>query len=321
MTHRPSWLLAGLVLAASPALAADAFPSKPIRMIVPFAAGGTVDIVARAVSVRLGEELGQTVVVDNRGGAGGVIGAEAVAKADPDGYTLLMSNVALAYAPSLYKKLPFDVVKDFAPISLLGVAPSVLVVNPDAGYKTLAEFTQAARRSPGVLNYGSAGNGTSSHLAAELYRRQANVQVQHVPYRGGGPAVIAVLGGEVQFMVETLASVMPNIAAGKLQALAVTGENRTAALPDVPTMKEGGLTDYTYTTWFGMWAPANTPPALVQRLNAVIKKTLERDDVRQALTRSGVEAASSTPGEFGQRVAADTTRWSEIIKQSGVKAE
>lgn len=320
-TTRRLLAFATLTLAAGPLWAADNYPSKPIRLVVPFAAGGTVDIVARILSNKMALELGQPVIVDNRGGAGGVIGADAVAKAPADGYTLLLHNVSMVYAPGLYKTLPFDVIKDFKPVTLVGETPSVMVINPALPYPDVAAFTAQAKSKPGSLNYGSAGNGTSSHLAAELYRRVAKVEVQHVPYRGGGPAVAAVLGGEVQFMIETLPSVMPNIAGGKLKPLAVTSEKRSPSLPAVPTMKEAGLNNYVYNTWFGLWAPAQTPPEVVTHLNKAMAKILAESEVRAALERSGVEAGSSTPAKFGDLVASDLKRWTEVIREAGIQPQ
>jgi tripartite-type tricarboxylate transporter receptor subunit TctC len=321
MTIGRSLIAAAVLAATTPLHAADAYPSKAIRLIVPFVAGGTVDVVARTMAPQLSQELGQSIIIDNRGGAGGVRGADDVAKATPDGYTLLLSNVSLIYAPGLYKSLPFDVAKDFEPVSLVGTTPSVMVVTPGKPYTSLAAFTALAKAKPGSMNFGSAGNGSSSHLAVELYKRDAGVDVQHVPYRGGAPAALAVMSGEVQFMIETLPSVMPGIAGGKLKALAVTGDTRAATLAGIPTMKEAGLPSYVYNTWFGVWAPARTPPVVVARLNAALAKILVEPAIKAALARSGVDAHSSSQESFAALESTDLKTWTDLIHQAGIKLQ
>ena len=311
--------LAGLLPAAARAQAA--YPDHPVRMIVPFVPGGTTDVVARIVSTPLGTELGQPVVIDNKGGAGGVLGADLAAKAPADGYTLLLFHVGMVYGTGLYKSLPYDVEKDFAPISLVGVAPSVLVVAPSLPVKSLAEFTARAKASPGAMNYGTAGAGTSGHLAVELYQTVAGVKVTHVPYKGGGPAITAVMGGEIEFMIETLGTVVPLIKSGKLKALAVTGDKRSPALPDVPTMREAGLADYVYTTWYGLWAPGRTPQPVVGRLNGAVQKLLAQEDVRNRLDQAGVEPSYTTPQQFAGIVRDDLKLWGGIIRKAGIQAQ
>jgi tripartite-type tricarboxylate transporter receptor subunit TctC len=273
------------------------------------------------VAARLSEELGQQVVIDNKGGAGGTIGADAVAKAPPDGYTVLLFHVGMIYGVSLFKSLPYDVVRDFTPVSLVGQAASVLIVNPSLPAKNLREFIALAKASPGKLNYGSAGIGSSSHLAPELFQSVAQARVTHVPFKGGGPAVTAVMAGDIQFMIETLGSVLPNIKGGKLNALAVTGEKRSTSLPDVPTMKEAGLPDYVYTTWYGVWVPAKTPAPIVARLHRALDKIVNEEAMRATLDKAGVDAVSTTPARFGEIIRSDLSTWGKIIREAGIQAQ
>src|SRR5690606_36945560 len=293
-------LLAGALAGVLPrmARAQEGYPERSIRLGVPFALGATTDVVARLTGNMLGTELNQAVVVDNRGGAGGTIGADIVAKAPADGYTLLLFHIGMVYATALYKSLPFDVEKDFAPVSLIGVAPSLLVVPANSPINTLAEFTAAAKAQPGVLNYGTAGVGTSGHLAVELYQSLAGVDVTHVPYKGGAPASAAVMAGDVQFMIETAGTLMPLLKGGKLKALAITSDTRSPELPDVPTMREAGLQDYVYTTWYGLWAPGKTPAPVLDKLNASLKTLLSRDDEKAKLEKAGIQPRYTTRQEF-----------------------
>ena len=313
-------LCAVAFLCAGTAQAQD-YPTRPIRMVVPFPPGGTTDVIGRVVAARLSEELGQQVVIDNKGGAGGTIGADAVAKSPPDGYTVLLFHVGMIYGVSLFKSLPYDVTRDFAPVSDVGQAASVLIVNPSLPAKTLREFIALAKASPGRLNYGSAGIGSSSHLAPELFQSLAQAKVTHVPFKGGGPAVTAVMAGDIQFMIETLGSVLPNIKAGKLTALAVTGDKRSSSLPDVPTMKEAGLPEYVYTTWYGVWVPAKTPAPVVARLHRALDKIMNEDAMRATLDKAGVDAVSTTPARFGEIIKSDLATWGRIIRDAGIQAQ
>jgi tripartite-type tricarboxylate transporter receptor subunit TctC len=289
--------------------------------IVTGAAGGGSDFAARLLAQGIAGALGQPVVVDNRGGAGGTLGADIAAKSPADGYTLLLFHIGMIYGTSLYKSLPYDVVKDFAPVSLVGIAPSVLVVPPSLPVNSLAEFIAYAKANAGKMNYGTAGSGTSGHLAVELFQSIANVKATHIPYRGGGPAITAVMGGEIQFMIETLGTVVPLIKGGKLKALAVTGDKRSPALPDVPTMREAGLDDYVYTTWYGIWAPGQTPEPVVAKLNAALKKLLAQDDVRTKLDQAGIEPRYTTRQEFADLIKSDLKLWGDIIRKAGIQAQ
>jgi tripartite-type tricarboxylate transporter receptor subunit TctC len=258
-------------------------------------------------------------VVDNKGGAGGTIGADAVAKASPDGYTLLLFHIGLIYGSALYKALPYDVVEDFAPISLVGTSPSMLIVAPALPARTLGEFIALAKAKPGQLDYGSAGVGSSGHLAVALFQRAAEIKIAHVPYKGAGAALAAIMGGEVQFTIETLGSLVPHVKGGQLRAL--TGESRDAALPDVPTMAEAGLPGFVYTTWYGIWAPGKTPPAILDALNAAVRGVLGRDETRRAMAAVGVEATSTTRARFAEQIRADLGKWSTVIREAGIEAQ
>jgi tripartite-type tricarboxylate transporter receptor subunit TctC len=294
------------------------YPNRPVRIVVPFAPGGTTDVIARILAKGLGDELGQQFYIENRGGAGGTIGADAVAKAAPDGYSLLVFHVGMIYGNALFKKLPYDIEKDFKPISLSGVAPSALVVGRDFPAKTVADLIALAKKDPGALNFGSAGIGTSSHLAPELFAVTADIKLTHVPFRGGGPAVMATIGGQVQFMIETTGTLMPQFQSGTLRALAVTSESRSADLPDVPTMKEAGLPNYVYTTWYGLWAPAGTPAGIIAKLNQATNKALAKADIKAALDKAGVESQGSSVAEFEALVHSDLDKWTRIIRGAGI---
>jgi len=309
-------LLAAAITGLSPAVGSceTPYPAGPVKLVVPFAPGGTTDVIARILAPRLSADLGQQFYVENRGGAGGVLGADLVAKAPPDGQTLLVFHSGLVYEPALYRQLPYDVEKDFAPVTLLGSVPSVLFVNPGLAARSVTEFIALAKARPGALNYGSAGVGSSGHLAVELFQSIANVKVTPVPFRGGGPAVMAVVSGHVQFMIETAGSVLPQVLAGSVRALAVTGEHRMAELPDVPTMLEAGLQGYVYTTWYGLWAPARTPDAIVGRLNAAAAKVLGASDAKAALEKAGIEAAHMSAERFGALVRSELARWTAFIR-------
>jgi tripartite-type tricarboxylate transporter receptor subunit TctC len=300
---------------------AGPYPDRPVRVVVPFAPGGTTDVVARIVSAKLSQEFGQQFYIENKGGAGGMLGADAVAKAQPDGYTVLLFHIGLIYSKSLYKNVPYDIIKDFTPISTLGIAPSTLIVSPKVTAKTLPEFIALARAKPGEMNYGSAGVGTSSHLAVELFQSLTGTKLTHVPYKGGGPALVAVMGGEIECMIETLGTVAPHVDSAAVRALAVTSEQRFSGLSQVPTMKEAGLPGYVYTTWYGLWAPANTPPDIVGALNAALQKILRYDDVKDTLLKAGIIAEESTQADFAKLIQADMVKWDKIIGDNGLKPQ
>ena len=319
-----SRMAAGALLAAFAMMshAQAPYPTKPIRIVVPFPAGGTTDILARAVAQKLTETMGQTVVVDNRPGAGGNIGAELVAKSPPDGYTLLMGTVGThAINASLYAKMPYDHVKDFAPVILVAGVPNVLVVNPSVPANNVQELIAYIKANPGKVNFASSGSGTSIHLAGELFKTMAGVSMTHVPYKGSAPAVTDLLGGQVQLMFDNLPSALPHIKAGKLRALAVTSTQRASALPDVPTVAEAGLPGFDATSWFGLLAPAGTPKDVVAKLNAEVAKWLASPEAREKLASQGAIAAGQSPEDFTRHIAAETAKWQKVVKESGAKVD
>ncbi len=306
--------------AASPALAQ--YPAKPVRIIVPFPPGGPTDVVGRMVATKLTEAYGQQFVVENRAGAGGTVGSEAVSQAPADGYTLLYGSTStLAMAPSLYRKLGYDPRKSFAPVSLVSTGPLLIAVNAALPATTLAQLIALAKDKPGTLNYGSAGNATPPHLAAELFKNLAGVDLVHVPYKGGGPALLAVAGGEVQLIFEGMVTLLPQIKAGRLRALAITGGARDPALPDVPTVAEAGLPAFQVNFWSGLVAPAGTPPDVVAGLNAALRKSLSTADARDTLTKFGLVPATSSPGEFARFIETEIARWEKAIQSSGAKVD
>jgi len=316
-----AFAFAALASIAMPAQA-QTYPTKPIRLVVPFPAGGTTDILARAVAQKLSETLGQQVIVDNRPGAGGNIGSELVARSAPDGYTLLMGTVGThAINVSLYPKLPYDPVKDFTPIVLVAGVPNVLVVNPSLPARSVAELIAYAKANPGKLNFASSGSGTSIHLSGELFKVLTGVQMTHVPYKGSAPALTDLVGGQVQLMFDNLPSSLAFIKAGKLRALAVTSKTRAAALPDVPTMVEAGVPDFEASSWFGILAPAGTPRDIVVRINAEVAKWLATPDAREKLAGQGAIAAGGAPEDFARHIASETAKWARVVKASGAKVE
>ena len=310
-----------LAFAASVA-AAQSYPSKPIHLIVPFPPGGPTDIVGRLVSQKLSEGLGQPVVVDNRAGAGGTVGSTAAAKAPGDGYTLLYGSTStLAIAPALYRNLSYDPRTAFAPISLVSRGAIIAAVNAEVPARTLQEFIALAKKTPGKLSYSSAGSGTPPHLAAELFKTVAGVDLLHVPYKGGAPAISDLVGGQVQAIFEGQVVLLPHIKSGKVRALAITGQKRDPALPDVPTFAEAGLPSYDVYFWSGLVAPAGTPNDIVARLNGILVQALNAPDAREALTRQGLEPAPSTPQQFAAFIGSELERWGRVAKDSGAKLD
>jgi len=300
----------------------SAYPAKPIHLIVPFPPGGGNDTVARAIAQQISPELGQAVVIDNRPGAGGSVGAELAAKAPPDGYTLFLAGVGSHVVnPNLHKKLGYDPLKDFAPITLIASAPSVLVVNPKVPAQNIAEFTAYARAHPGVLNYASNGNGSAAQLAAAMYESMAGVKMVHVPYKGIAPAMTDLMGGEVQLMFGTVVALVPHIQSGKLRALAVTGKKRSALLPEIPTLRESGLPEYEAGSWYGIEAPAGTPRAIIDQLNAVMVKALKQPEVARRLALDGAEVIGSTPEEFGAHIKSELERVAKVVRAAGIQIE
>jgi len=301
---------------------AQTYPAKPIQLIVPFPPGGGNDTVARAIAQQAGPALGQSIVVDNRPGAGGIIGADAAARAAPDGYTLFLGGVGShAVNPNLHAKLSYDPVKDFAPITLVASAPSVLVVTPSLPVRTIAEFAAYARANPGKLNYASNGNGSSSHVAALLYETMSGVKMTHIPYKGVGPAMTDLMTGRVELMFNSIVAILPHIQAGKLRALAVTSSKRSALLPEVPTVAESGLPGYEAGSWYGILAPAGTPPAIIDRLHKEIVKSLKDPEVAKRLAGEGAEVIGSTPQEFAAHIKAELARMREAVRAGGLRVE
>ncbi len=331
---RRELLAAGTALlsgAAAPlaALAQAGWPARPVRIVVPFAAGGTTDILARALAPELQRAFGQPVVVDNKPGAGGNNGAAEVAKAPPDGTTLLMGTVGTnAINPALYPKMPYDHIKDFAPVSLVAGVPNVLVVSPAAAQKygigSVADLVQALKANPGRLNMASSGNGTSIHLAGELFKAMTGTFMVHIPYRGSGPALIDLIGGTMDVMFDNLPSALPQIKAGKLKALAVTSATRSAALPDLPTVAEAGgpaLKGYEASSWFGLLAPAGTPADIVGRLQQETARALGAPALKERLLAQGAIPSGNTPAEFAKLIDAETRKWAQVVKASGAKVD
>jgi tripartite-type tricarboxylate transporter receptor subunit TctC len=315
-------LAASLVFpAAAWAQGAESYPSKPIRFILPFPPGGGTDILGRLLAERLATQLGQPVVVENRGGAGGNLGAEAAARSAPDGYTIVLVAPSLAISPSLYKKLAYDPIKDFAPVSLVATVPNVMVTNPSVPARTLADFIAIAKRKPGGMNFGSGGNGTSNHLAGELFNIVAGVRLVHVPYKGVNLAMNDVMSGEVHLVVIGIPAAAPHIKAGKLRALAVIDSKRAAALPDVPTVAEAGLPDFEVTTWYGVLAPAGTPRPVVARLNAEIVKAMKSPEMNARLAAMATEPVTSTPEGFSDLIRREIVKWGKVVRAAGLKAD
>ena len=300
---------------------APAYPDKPIRMLVGFAPGGGTDTTARAISAKLGELMGQQVIIDNRAGAAGNIATEMVAKAVPDGYTLLLGTIAaLAINPSLYRtKLPFDSVRDFAPIIQAVDSTNILSLHPSVPANNVKELIALAKAKS--LNYGSSGVGGTGHLAGELFDSMAGVKMTHIPYKGGGPAMIELVGGQVQLVYATAASAAPQIKAGKIKGIAVTTLKRSALMPAIPTIAESGLPGFDANNWYGLLAPAKTPRAIVMRLNAEVAKVLKLPDVKEFLFNQGLDAAPGTPEQFGAYIKAEMAKWAKVVKDSGARAD
>ncbi len=319
----PCLLRAMVVLAALPLAAVQAhaaYPDKPIRLVVPYTPGGVTDLLARAVAKALSERVQQSVIVDNRAGAGGNIGAEVVAKSPADGYTLLMGSAATqAINASLYKRLPYDHIKDFAPITLVAEVPNILVVNPLIPARNVSELIAYGKANPDKLSFGSSGTGGTIHLSGELFKSMAGVKMLHVPYKGSAPAVSDLLAGQINLMFDS--SVAPYVKSGKLRALAVTSAKRSPVLPDVPTMAEAGLPGYEATAWFGILAPAGTPPSIVDKLNKNLVAILRDAEVRKWMQSQGADAIGDTPSEFAAYIKTETAKWACVVKEAGVSAD
>jgi tripartite-type tricarboxylate transporter receptor subunit TctC len=318
--------LLGLLAVPGLTWAQAGWPSKPVRFVVPYPPGGPLDAVARLLADKLKEPLGQPVIVENKAGAGGNIGADFVAKAVPDGHTLVMGAVAThAINPALFPKLPYDPVRDFAPVTLVASVPNVLVLNSERaaqlGIVSVQELIVYARTHPGRLNFASGGNGSAGHLAGELFKSMARVSMVHIPYAGAAPAQLGLLAGQTDLMFDNLASATANIRAGRLKALAVTTEKRTGSFPDLPTLSEAGLAGFDINTWFGVLAPAATPPEIIRRLNAEFVRALQSPEVRERLARMGAEPAPTTPEQFAALIQRDLRKYDQIVKVSGATVD
>jgi tripartite-type tricarboxylate transporter receptor subunit TctC len=299
-----------------------AFPSRPVRLIVPFTPGGSTDILARAVGQKLSESWGQPVVIDNRPGAGGIIGMELGAKSAPDGYTLVMGHVGtLAANPALYKSLPYDPISDFAPITLIAMVPNVLVVGPAVSSRTVAELVALAKSKPGALDYGSGGNGSAAHLATEYFKLKAGVDLQHIPYKGTAPALADLLGGQIALMITGLPPVLPHVKSGKLRILGVASAQRLKQFPEIPTIAESGVPGYEATQWYGILAPAQTPKDLVARLNRDIVKALKEPTVAEKLASEGADPVGNSPEQFAAFIRSEIDLWGRVIRATGARAD
>lgn len=312
-----------LLATAPPAAAADAkaYPQRPIRFIVPFPPGGGNDIVGRIVAQKLAEGLGQNVVVDNRGGAGGTLGTNLVAKAPADGYTMLVNNISLAVNATLVPKLPYDTLRELAPVSIIGRQPNILVVHPGVKAKTVQALLEIARAKPGEVNYGSGGIGTASHLATELLQLSTGTHMNHIPYKGLGPALVDLMGGRTEFIISTMASALPHLKSGKLRPLAATTLARSSFFPEVPTMIEAGVAGYEFTTWYALVVPAGTPQPVMQRLNAELAKVAAAATVREQFAAQGLETAHTSTDEARAYLASEVSKWGKVIKASGARPD
>ncbi len=315
-------LLAAAALATTgiAPIAAQNFPSKPINIIVPFSAGGTTDILARIVGQALSTELGQSVIIDNRPGAGGNIGGQAAARAAADGYTLFMGTVGThAINAALYKKMPFDPIKDFAPLSRVANVPNLLVAHPSQPYKSVQELISYAKANPGAVNFGSSGSGSSIHLSGELFKSMAKVDMVHVPYKGSAPAVSDLLGNQIAVMFDNMPSAIQHVRSGKLRPIAVTTAKRSPELPDVPTIAEAGVPGYEATSWFGLWAPAGTPAPVLDKLHSALTKVLQDPAVVKKIADQGGEVVIDTPAEFEAFIQSEAAKWGKVVKESGAE--
>ena len=300
---------------------AQTYPSKPIRLIVPFAPGGGTDIIARLIGLELTETMGQPVVIDNRGGSGGIVGTALVAKADPDGYTVGLCSLGFAYAPALYAKLPYDTEKDLAPISMVATQPFVFTAHPSLGVTTMKELVAAAKARPGTIRYGSGGAGGASHLGTELLRNITGIDLVHVPYKGTGPALSAAIGGEIHLQLIGMSSVVPHMKSGRLRLLAVSGAKRSPAAPDIPTVLESGIPGYVFDVWYGMLLPGRTPQAIVNKLNAEMNRALKTPALVQRFAAAGLDAAGNKPEEFAKQIREEVAKWRKVVAAANIKVD
>ncbi len=323
MPEHCKWIAsAALFLAIAPgARAAEEWPTRPVRFIIPFPPGGSNDIIGRLIGLHLGERLGKPFVIDNRSGAGGNLGIDMAAKSSPDGQTVLMISAAYAFGPSMYRKLPFDPVKSFTFVSKIGNGPNVLSVYPGLPVKTTGELIALAKAKPGKLNFASAGVGSSVHLASELFRSMAKIDVVHIPFKGGFPAMVDVMAGNSQYIIGTLVQALPQIRAGKLRALGLASKKRIAAMPDLPTIDESGLPGYEAANWWGLVVPAGTAQSIVDRLDKEVARIVAVPDIVKRFANDGAEPDAMSQGEFREFVAAETAKWAKVVKEAGIKPQ
>jgi len=314
-------LMALFTFALAPPAMSQGYPSRPVHVIVPFAPGGPSDIIARTVSQKLTAAMGQPFLPENRAGAGGMLGAEIAAKAPADGYTVLVTSLPFAVTPSLYPKVPYDTTRAFTPVTLIASGPMVLVIHPSVKATNLQELIALAKAEPGKLNYGSAGSGSSAHLATEYFGMLAGAKMTHIPYKGGGPAMIDLLGGKLSFLIEAMPLVVPYVKQGRVKAIAISGAKRAPALPDTPTFEEQGLRGYDMATWTGMWVPANTPKDIVARLNREVIKAITSPDMKERFGDLGVEAVGDTPEHFAGFEQAEIDKWAKVVRATGMAVQ
>ncbi|MCU0969035.1 MAG: tripartite tricarboxylate transporter substrate binding protein [Rubrivivax sp.] len=328
MTPFKRWMRAATLAAvlpfaaAAPALSQSAaWPTKPVRFVVPFPPGGGTDVIARIVQPKMQELLGQSIVIDNRGGGGGSLGTDVVAKSPADGYTVLFTLSSHTINPAIFAKLPFDTAKDFEPVGIVASLPQILVANPSVPINTVPELIAAAKGKPGQLQFASVGNGSPSHLAGELFNLRTGVQITHIPYKGGGPAVTDTIGGQVPLLWVSIPAAAQHVKNGKLKPIAVSTVKRSAAFPDVPTVQESGVADFEVDSWYAMFVPAGTPRPVIQRLNDVLNQTVADPSVREKLLQQGSEAVGGTPEQLGRTVTAELAKWAKLAKDANIKAD
>jgi len=314
-------LLASVVLLLSAAAHAQGYPNRAVRIVVPFPPGGTSDILARTIGAKLSDSLGQPVVIDNRPGAGGNIAAEHVAKSAPDGYTLIMGTSSLAISQSLYRKLNYDLLRDLAPITQAVNYANLLVVHPSTGFNSVNDLLAAAKAKPGALSYGTAGNGTPPHMTGELFKSYAHVDIQHIPYKGGAPAIADLIAGQIPIMFDNVPPLLPHVRAGRMKALAVTSLGRVSVLPDVPSLHELGMKDFDAVGWNGLLAPTGTPREVISRVHTEVVKILAQPQVRDQLLAQGADIVGNTPEQFAEWIRGEIKKWAEVIRVSGAKVD